>query len=546
MASKIIVLGSVNGKLELVFQKLAALHQKQNFAFGIVTGDLFSADQDDDTITRLLNGDIQVPFSTYFTLGVNPLPDRLVARVRKGEDVCENLHFLGIRSIVKTTDGFRIVTLGGAPDKSPVGSMSQDLHLPVHTADDAKMLRGANTADILVTTCWPSGVWGNSSKALTTEQQSAIASTDEIAHLCATLKPRYHLSASPADFFYEREPFFHAPRSPDSDLKPVTRFISLAPFGNAAKAKAMYAFNLVPGEMPPFIPPGSTASPFLARANPRKRLAPTDDEAGYSANGRDHHSSGRRVRRRRNRSPPPGPDRCYFCLGSNDAGNHMICSVGDDAYVTTAKGPLSNSETFASSGLSFPGHQLIIAMNHEPTIRSMGADADKTYKEMVRFREGMQAMVATKSQFKLGAVTFEISRQSGIHLHWQFIPVSSDLIRKGLIEAGFKVEAENRQYPPLEEVALESGVDEASDFFRLWIWSDDSDTCIQSKELVMRLDDSIRFDLQFGRKVVAKLLGLEDRVYWQDCVQSVEEEAKDVQKFMDAFGPWDFTLRQAA
>ncbi|KAI1409028.1 CwfJ C-terminus 1-domain-containing protein-like protein [Hypoxylon sp. FL1857] len=536
MAAKIIVLGNVNGKLESAFQKLATLHQKQNFAFAIVTGDLFGLDQDDETISRLLNGDIQVPLSTYFTVGTIALPERVVERVEKGEDVCENLHFLGKRSVTKTSDGIRIVALGGVLDKTIVAGPSKEQHLPLHTADDAKILRGANSADILLTTCWPSKVWANSSKALTPEEQAAIASTDEIADLCATLKPRYHFSTSPSDFFYEREPFFHPP-SPDSDQTPVTRFISMAPFGNATKAKAMYAFNLVPGEAPSSIPPGSTVSPFLSKTNPRKRPPPTDDHANYSANGH----GGRRARRRRERSPPPGPDRCFFCLSNTDVDTHMICCIGDDSYVTTAKGPLPSSETFASSGLSFPGHQLIIPLPHEPTIRAMGEDANKTYQEMARFKEAMQAMVATKSKFKLGAVTFEISRQSGIHVHWQFIPIPSDLIRKSLVEAGFKVEAENRQYPPFEEAALESGVDETSDFFRVWIWADDSDTGIQSKELVMRFDSSIRFDLQFGRKVVAKLLGLKDRLYWQDVVQSVAEETEDVEKFKEAFKPWDFT-----
>ncbi|KAI8958949.1 CwfJ C-terminus 1-domain-containing protein-like protein [Daldinia sp. FL1419] len=538
MAAKIIVLGSVNGKFESVFQKLATLHQKQNFSFAIITGNLFSVDQDDDTISRLLNDEIRVPISTYFTVGTTSLPNRIVERVEKGEDVCENLHFLGKRSITKTSDGIRIVALGGVLDNTIIGGQSQEQHLPLHTANDAKVLRGANATDILLTTCWPSKVWTNSAKALTPEEQSSITSTDEIADLCATLKPRYHFSMSPADFFYEREPFFHPPSSSDSDQSLVTRFISLAPFGNASKAKAMYAFNIVPGESASSIPAGSTMSPFIIKTNTRKRPAPTDDRV----NGHGHHGGGRRVRHRKDRSPPPGPDRCFFCLSNTDVDTHMICSIGDDAYVTTAKGPLPSSDTFASSGLSFPGHQLIIPLPHEPTVRSMGEDAQKTYKEMVRFRESMQAMVATQSKFKLGAVTFEISRQSGIHVHWQFIPVPSELIRKGLVEAGFKVEAENRQFPPFEETALESGVDETSDFFRLWIWSDDSDTGIQSKELVMRFDSSLRFDLQFGRRVMAKLLRLEDRLYWQDVVQSVAEETQDVEKFKEAFKPWDFTL----
>lgn len=300
----------------------------------------------------------------------------------------------------------------------------------------------------------------------------------------------------------------------------------------------MYAFNIAPGESATSVPPGSTICPFISRTNPKKRRSPDDDQPDHSTNGHDH--GGRRMRRKRERSPP-GPDRCFFCLSNTQVDTHMICCIGEHAYVTTAKGPLPSPETFASSGLSFPGHQLIIPLPHEPTFRSMGEYAGKTYQEMVRFKESIQAMVSAQSKYKLGAVTFEINRQAAIHLHWQFIPVPAELIRKGLVTAGFKVEAENRKYPPFEEAALESGMDESSDYFRLWIWSDDNDAGIQSEELVMRFDGSMYFDLQFGRKVLAKLLGLEDRQYWKDVVQSIADETQDAEKFQEAYKPWDFT-----
>lgn len=82
------MLGSTNGKLESAFKKLTALHQKQNFSFAIVIGNLFAAEEEDDTITRLLSGNIHVPLSTYFTAGTTPLPARVVELIEKGEDVC--------------------------------------------------------------------------------------------------------------------------------------------------------------------------------------------------------------------------------------------------------------------------------------------------------------------------------------------------------------------------------------------------------------------------------------------------------------------------
>lgn len=81
------------------------------------------------------------------------------------------------------------------------------------------------------------------------------------------------------------------------------------------------------------------------------------------------------------------------------------------------------------------------------------------------------------------------------------------------------------------------------DFFRVWLWADsDEGDRIKSKSLVMPLASEMRFDLQFGRRVMAKLLGLEKRVIWQDCEQTVEEETADVERFRKAFEEWDFTL----
>ncbi|KAI0482393.1 CwfJ C-terminus 2-domain-containing protein-like protein [Xylariaceae sp. FL0804] len=544
MAAKIIVLGSLNGKLEAAFQKLATLQQKQNFSFAIITGNLFEDSQDSAVVKELLDGKIQIPLSTYFTVGTIALPEPVVARIEKDEEICENLHFLGKRSITKTSEGCRIVALGGCIDKTIVGGLSKEQVLPLHTADDAKALRGANTADILLTTSWPSAVSSKSRIPIAPEDQASIVSSQEIAELCSVLKPRYHFSASPAEFFYEREPFYHEATPSPGSSNAITRFISLAPFGNTAKAKALYAFNLAGADSTALAPVGSTASPFLSLANPGKRAARASDDYAPNyrfANDHDHHGNGRR-KHRRGRSPPlPPPDECFFCLGNSVVNTHMICCIGTKAYVTTARGPLPSSDHFDSLGLSFPGHQLIVPIDHEPTIRSMGIEAADTYKEMTRYREALQAMVASKSAYKLGTVTWEISRAGNVHYHWQFLPVPFDLIRKGLVEAAFKVEAENGHYLPFEEVDVGSGLDQEHDFFRVWIWSDDSDVGLQGKELVMRLDSKVRFDLQFGRRVIAKLLGLEKRLYWRDVAQTQAEEVQDVKQFQEAFKPWDFS-----
>lgn len=537
-----IVLGSLNGQLESAFKKLATLHAKNQFSLSILTGDIFTPDIDDETISALLNGSIEVPLPTYFTVGTHPLPPRIAAKVEADEEICPNLHYLGKRSITKTSDGIRIVTLGGVLDPNLVAGQSQEQHLPFHTSGDAKALRGANSTDILLTSMWPAKVWTGSKLVLEPADQAAVSSSEDIADLCAALKPRYHLSASPGAFFYEREAFVQQSEK-DPNIVSTTRFISMATYGNDKKAKAMYAFTLNTADNT--VPPGATASPFISKAtNKRGR-----QDEGYSRFG--HRDDGHHGRHKRNRrvSPPPGPDRCYFCLSNPNISAHMCCSIGDEAYITTAKGPLPTSTTFKEQGLNFPGHFIIIPLPHSPTIPSMGSTADpaseavKTYNEMTRFKESLQAMIASKSSHKLGVVAWEISRDRNVHLIWQLVAVPADIIQKGLAEAAFRVEAENLKYPAFtnKDIAVED-LATAGDFFRVWFWADNGEDKIKGKSLVMPLASDARFDLQFGRRVLAKLMGLEDRLSWQNCEQTVEEETKDVEAFREAFKEWDFTL----
>jgi hypothetical protein len=115
------------------------------------------------------------------------------------------------------------------------------------------------------------------------------------------------------------------------------------------------------------------------------------------------------------------------------------------------------------------------------------------------------------------------------------------MTQKGLVEAAFRVEAENRQYPKFEDRQDGKG---GEDFFRVWIWKGSKDEDDNEKCLLLPLTSSFHFDLQFGRQVMAKLLGLEDRMEWRDCVQTQEEEVKDVEAFKEAFKAFDYSVEE--
>jgi hypothetical protein len=215
--------------------------------------------------------------------------------------------------------------------------------------------------------------------------------------------------------------------------------------------------------------------------------------------------------------------------------------------VTVAKGPLTTSSTNAGSGIGFPAHVLIIPLTHSPTLAFIPDEESRTrtYDEMKRYKAALQSMVASHSSNKLGTVTYEISRGNGVHTHWQFLPMPNSVIQKGLVEAAFRVEAENFSYPAFE--VRDPGLGrEDGDFIRVWIWTAPNDDMSNeegtTKCLTLPLDDNARFDLQFGRRVLAKLLGLEKRIQWRDCSQTEEEEKSDVEAFKKAFKGFDFSL----
>lgn len=439
--------------------------------------------------------------------------------------------------MTKTSEGLRIVALGGLLDDAIVGT-SKEQFLPFHTAEDAKVLKGANSADILITAAWPANI-RRGSKVPKHESHTDPAEYHHIAELCQTLKPRYHFSSSP-DFWYEREPFFHTIDATPNE-RPLTRFLSLAAQGNKSKQKAIFAFMLQKTvDLSAPLQVGTTASPFAPPAGPKKRPLDPEPYARFS------NENGARKRGRRDRGPPPGPETCFFCLSNPNTGTHLVLSIGEDAYMTMAKGPLPTSSTNTDEGLEFPAHALIIPLPHEPTLALVPEDVRKqTYEEMIKFKDALQNMVSMRSVGKLGGVTYEISRGNGVHTHWQFMAVPTAIVSRDLVEAGFRVEAENLAYPQfnVKDVGIGEG---EGDFFRVWIWTppaDDEDSNNgTTKCLYLPLDNDMRFDLQFGRRVLAKLLGLERRLQWRDCVQSVEEETLEVEAFKAAFKAYDFTI----
>lgn len=335
-----IVLGALNGRFAEVLPKLAALHAKNNFAFAILLGDVFGPSPDSLSIDALLRNEIPIPLPTYFTLGTLELPAPIRQRIESNNgEVCENLFFLGKKGSLKTNEGVRIVAVGGSWDANLIAAAGPEAQwLPFYTAADVASLKGQNHADVLLSTDWPAGI----------EKHAAAApagrggkGSEPLADLARALRPRYHFCPG-GEVFYEREPYRNELRKNESsEDRRVTRFYSLGDWGNPAKAKAMFAFS-VDIATPAISAPGSTASPYQDLPDTASRKRPAAEGTFFWG---DHTSTHQHQQKRRSHQPrpPPGPENCFFCLSYPQLEKHLIVSIGNESYLTTAKGQIGRA-----------------------------------------------------------------------------------------------------------------------------------------------------------------------------------------------------------
>lgn len=240
--------------------------------------------------------------------------------------------------------------------------------------------------------------------------------------------------------------------------------------------------------------------------------------------------------------------------------------MADESYLTIPRGPLPPPSS--DSGLGIPGHALIIPHTHvddQIAVEQRAHLSPKEYDEMQRYRQALCRMVQAKANGTLGAVCWEVSRSHIRHVHWQFVPVPSDLVSKGLIQAGFKVAAEDGNLPSFKKYDPTKMIAEKGDYFRIWVWKpavaakapglEQAEAEAEAKaedekgteiSMLMPIPSSERFDIQFGRKVMAQLLGLGSRADWHDVTQTLDEEAADAEAFKAAFELYDPALESVA
>ncbi|CAO3650997.1 unnamed protein product [Cunninghamella echinulata] len=246
-------------------------------------------------------------------------------------------------------------------------------------------------------------------------------------------------------------------------------------------------------------------------------------------NNAGHHIDQCPDRKSKTQRQAPDLSSCWFCLSNPKIEKHLITSIGNEIYATLAKGPLISP---ANSAVPGGGHILLIAITHYANFGTVpdGPNRDLVLADLKSYKQALRDFYAKYDQ---DMVTFEISRESyrGLnHAHIQVLPVPKN--KSELIEQIAKQEAELANYDLIDDNTIPPSGDKA--FFDMELPN--------GKHIVHIIPPKERFNLQFGRTILAKALDTPDREDWKACAQTEDEERKAANEFKKAFKSFDFTL----
>lgn len=550
---KSIVAGALQGQIKKAVNKIAKVCAKQTIAVVLLIGDVFGEGEAADAdLSALLEGELKFPVPTYFSVGEHALPAKVIERLETSDELVPNLTYLGRKATFTTSEGIRIVSIGGRLVESEQ-SVTQSLGKfdPLFLASDAKSLVGARSAHILLTNQWPANI-ARLSNIDVPDTIDKDAGAQPLAMLCQSLKPFYHFSSSP-EAMWEREVFKHQGDYESLEEPKMTRFKSQ---GSLSKGGGwLSAYTIDTSRPPPAT--DSTEQPFLLGSPPRKRARPAEYEQNFE---REHRGRGGG---RKNKRPRFNPDDCFMCMNKADFKDYLVVSIGDESIVTAMRGSLPKQDTFPQ--LSSTGHAMIIPLYHAADEAQHGQrsqeELQKEFTEMNKYRKAMNKMIKAKSNGELGSVCYEVNRTGIRHFHWQVLPIPADKVRRGLVEGAFKLAREKGKYEVFQDCNADKLLGQRSDFFRVWTWAP-SDSPVDradqeasgedgeggvTKSMFFPIPGNASFNVNFGREVMAGLLQLEGRVNWRDAMLANEAEERsaeeaDAEGLKADFAEFDFAM----
>jgi len=518
--------------VETVISKTNNLNAKSGpFDITLYIGDVLT-DLSDDSIPK-----VEVQHPIFFTSGftqISPLTSG--NRSICPREVRENLKFLGNYGIYQFANGIKLAFVAG--DET---MLSDDL-------ENIKSQLENKEVDILLSFQWPKTI---------AKENKLFLGNSKIDELVRLIRPKYHFAAgSEAGKFLERAPFQWTDGT-------ITRFISLAKFGS--KEKWIYAFNYDSNAQNTKIdvPKNLTSNPFEVLETSSQSSTPADlyDATSVEDSNKkrkaEHaitsHGQGPEQHLTKRSTPATRrvvlPENCFFCLSNPKLQTHMIISIGEHAYLTIAKGPL----TKPTEKMKFSGHCLIIPIAHIPKLEAVGESSTEPssrllLNEIMRYEVSLVKMFAS---FNLGTVLFQINKSNSVHFHIQVFPIPIDFLSDFGKNLDKNTKLNNTKFTQNVKLNFKQFENDADEEYNNFINSNKDyisftvfNKSILHKTIYIAEVETLEkpLDLQFGRRVLAFLLQSPKRLKWDKCQQSVQKETSETESFKESFKEYDFTM----
>eukprot|EP01122_Echinamoeba_exundans_P005344 TRINITY_DN15511_c0_g1_i1.p1 TRINITY_DN15511_c0_g1~~TRINITY_DN15511_c0_g1_i1.p1 ORF type:complete len:578 (+),score=80.51 TRINITY_DN15511_c0_g1_i1:47-1735(+) len=554
---KILVISDINGAFDKCFTHVTKLNEKAGpFHMLLCIGKFYgAAENSQKELEAYISGQKQMSIPTFFIV-----PPEEESRLPKpvlveGGVIAENLVYLG-RVGCKDINGFQIAYISTLTAKEEIkpGQAASTSESAAIEAELARVFKspGFPGVDVLLSNHWPHSVLNelgdNPPPVGVSLMEYDTFGSELIRKAAVALAPRYHFAASPSHIHYERPPFVCDLNS--KTIVHVSRFIALADAFNDKKAKFVYAFTTQPLKSMPkeelaTQPPNTTLSPFVAS---------TSKKTQQSSQGNDSRKRSFEEMERNDRAKPAGshmyqqverasndrgPKRqkrdepredhpllkrmagCWFCLSNPEVEKHLIVSIGDECYLTLAKGGLT------------PHHSLIVPIAHAGATTFL---EDASMAEINRYKDALRRCFEAQ---QMGVVFVEHhlpTKQNTVHCVIQVAPMPMEICanaQKQFESAAKELDMELAILEPHETLKQIAG-----DRFYIYAELPDGTRLLH----LVRADARTRIPIQFGRRVLARLLGDPKREDWKACAQPTATETQYCKAMKELFKSYDFTL----
>ncbi len=228
---------------------------------------------------------------------------------------------------------------------------------------------------------------------------------------------------------------------------------------------------------------------------------------------------------------------CWFCIASPTCEKHLILAIKECCYVTMPKGAIS------------PFHCLIVPIEHKS--QGMLLYDENTLEEVEVFKEQLRRHAKEELGQRLFIFERAIQTKGGYHTHIQCIPLEQEQVNRlynNLMvmskEAGFELKELKASESVMPEIIeKEAGYESGYFYAEIPVFGEATQRrfiCLPSpyKEKSRMSADfesaqvaRSTVPLQFGRAVIAKVMGRPELTEWKSCILSEEEEAKLANSF---------------